>query len=69
MSGVSRQASTPRIVCRSPAGPPLAEHPGSRRRKPDTVVDFGVTQVVDGNWGIHALVKKSLSRRDERTPR
>lgn len=22
--------------------------------------DFGVTQVVDGNWGIHALVKKSL---------
>ena len=22
-------------------------------------VDFGVTQVVDGNWGIHALVKKS----------
>jgi len=23
-------------------------------------VDFGVTQVVDGNWGIHALVKKSL---------
>jgi len=23
-------------------------------------VDFGVTQVVDGNWGIHAVVKKSL---------
>jgi acetamidase/formamidase len=23
-------------------------------------VDFGVTQVVDGNWGIHALLKKSL---------
>ena len=23
-------------------------------------VDFGVTQVVDGNWGIHALVRKSL---------
>jgi acetamidase/formamidase len=23
-------------------------------------VDFGVTQVVDGNWGVHALVKKSL---------
>jgi acetamidase/formamidase len=23
-------------------------------------VDFGVTQVVDGNWGIHAFVKKSL---------
>ena len=21
-------------------------------------VDFGVTQVVDGNWGIHAIVKK-----------
>ena len=25
-------------------------------------VDFGVTQVVDGNWGIHAIVKKSLFR-------
>ena len=23
-------------------------------------VDFGVTQVVDGNWGVHAIVKKSL---------
>jgi len=23
-------------------------------------VDFGVTQVVDGNWGVHAVVKKSL---------
>jgi acetamidase/formamidase len=23
-------------------------------------VDFGVTQVVDGNWGVHAMVKKSL---------
>ena len=23
-------------------------------------VDFGVTQVVDGNWGIHAIVKKSI---------
>ena len=23
-------------------------------------VDFGVTQVVDGNWGLHAIVKKSL---------
>lgn len=23
-------------------------------------VDFGVTQVVDGNWGMHAVVKKSL---------
>jgi acetamidase/formamidase len=22
-------------------------------------VDFGVTQVVDGNWGIHAIIKKS----------
>ena len=22
--------------------------------------DFGVTQVVDGNWGIHAIIKKSL---------
>jgi len=23
-------------------------------------VDFGVTQVVDGNWGVHAVMKKSL---------
>jgi acetamidase/formamidase len=23
-------------------------------------VDFGVTQVVDGNWGIHAIIKKQL---------
>ena len=23
-------------------------------------VDFGVTQVVDGNWGIHAVIRKSL---------
>jgi acetamidase/formamidase len=23
-------------------------------------VDFGITQVVDGNWGVHAIIKKSL---------
>ena len=23
-------------------------------------VDFGVTQVVDGNWGVHAIIKKNL---------
>jgi acetamidase/formamidase len=23
-------------------------------------VDFGITQVVDGNWGVHALLKRSL---------
>lgn len=23
-------------------------------------VDFGITQVVDGNWGVHAIVKKSV---------
>ena len=23
-------------------------------------VDFGVTQVVDGNWGVHASLKKSI---------
>jgi acetamidase/formamidase len=23
-------------------------------------VDFGVTQVVDGNWGVHAIIRKSL---------
>jgi hypothetical protein len=22
--------------------------------------DFGVTQVVDGNWGVHAILKKGL---------
>jgi acetamidase/formamidase len=22
-------------------------------------VDFGVAQVVDGNWGMHAIIKKS----------
>jgi acetamidase/formamidase len=27
-------------------------------------VDFGVTQVVDGNWGIHAIVKKSIFTSD-----
>jgi acetamidase/formamidase len=23
-------------------------------------VDYGITQVVDGNWGVHAIVKKNL---------
>jgi acetamidase/formamidase len=23
-------------------------------------VDFGVTQVVDGNWGVHAIIRKAL---------
>lgn len=23
-------------------------------------VDFGVTQVVDGNWGVHAVVEKNI---------
>jgi acetamidase/formamidase len=23
-------------------------------------VDFGITQVVDGNWRVHAIIKKSL---------
>jgi acetamidase/formamidase len=23
-------------------------------------VDFGVTQVVDGNWGVHAILSKGL---------
>src|SRR6202000_2500906 len=23
-------------------------------------VDFGVTQVVDGNWGVHAIMRKSI---------
>src|SRR5277367_1764332 len=28
-------------------------------------VDFGVTQVVDGNWGIHAILKKAIFAGDE----
>ena len=23
-------------------------------------VDFGVTQVVDGNWGVHAVIRKAI---------
>jgi acetamidase/formamidase len=23
-------------------------------------VDFGVTQVVDGNWGVHAIIRKAI---------
>jgi acetamidase/formamidase len=23
-------------------------------------VDFGITQVADGNWGVHALIRKAL---------
>lgn len=23
-------------------------------------VDFGITQVVDGNWGVHAIIKKAI---------
>jgi acetamidase/formamidase len=23
-------------------------------------VDFGVTQVADGNWGVHAIIRKSM---------
>jgi acetamidase/formamidase len=25
-------------------------------------VDFGVTQVVDGNWGVHAIIRRICSR-------
>lgn len=25
-------------------------------------VDFGVSQVVDGNWGVHAILPKSVLR-------
>jgi len=25
-----------------------------------SAVDFGVTQVVDGNWGVHAIIRKSI---------
>ena len=26
-------------------------------------VDFGITQVVDGNWGVHATISKSIFAR------
>ncbi|MDO8421434.1 MAG: acetamidase/formamidase family protein [Parvibaculum sp.] len=25
-------------------------------------VDFGITQIVDGNWGVHAIIRKSMFR-------
>lgn len=25
-------------------------------------VDFGITQIVDGNWGVHAVIRKSMFR-------
>ena len=28
-------------------------------------VDFGVTQVVDGNWGVHAIIRKAIFERDQ----
>lgn len=31
-------------------------------------VDFGVTQLVDGNWGIHAVIPKSIFEGVERNP-
>lgn len=31
-------------------------------------VDFGVTQVVDGNWGVHAIVPKALFTRGNAEP-
>ena len=31
-------------------------------------VDFGVTQVVDGNWGVHAVIRKSLFAGRQRQP-
>jgi acetamidase/formamidase len=31
-------------------------------------VDFGITQVVDGNWGVHASLRKSIFDR-EKVPR
>jgi len=26
-------------------------------------VDFGITQVVDGNWGVHAIISKAMFAR------
>ncbi|MGE5105352.1 MAG: AraC family transcriptional regulator, partial [Betaproteobacteria bacterium] len=31
-------------------------------------VDFGVTQVVDGNWGVHAVIRKALFPRASAWP-
>jgi acetamidase/formamidase len=29
-------------------------------------VDFGITQVVDGNWGVHATIHKSVFAGDQK---
>ena len=29
-------------------------------------VDFGMTQLVDGNWGVHAIVPKAMFADDRR---
>ena len=29
-----------------------------------TAVDFGITQVADGNWGVHAIIPKAMFRPD-----
>ncbi|MGE0846600.1 MAG: acetamidase/formamidase family protein [Flavobacteriaceae bacterium] len=31
-----------------------------------TAVDFGITQVADGNWGVHAIIPKAMFRPDQR---
>jgi len=31
-------------------------------------VNFGMTQLVDGNWGMHALIPKSIFEGVERNP-
>ena len=28
-------------------------------------VDFGITQVVDGNWGVHAIIPKAVFAREQ----
>lgn len=30
--------------------------------------DFGITQVVDGNWGVHAIIPKGIFEGVERNP-
>jgi acetamidase/formamidase len=30
-------------------------------------VDFGVTQVVNGNWGVHAILRKELFDKDRQS--
>ena len=63
---IRAESWTPRPRVQNPQGE--ATMPSSDVRSEDAVseapasaaVDFGVTQVVDGNWGVHAILSKRL---------